>query len=117
MYVFLYCIIHAKNDDAYLYKYWQMIFCTKSIISKVQWLSCLVFIVLSHFDAVYGQVATTTTTTTTTPRNKCGLNDRFTFGLSVSYACVSILLLLCVSYWSFKSMSGLYIFKANTLSA
>ena len=79
-----------------------MIFPTKSIVSKVKWLSYPVFILLSHFDTVNGEF-----TTTTTPSNVCGFDDRITFGLGVSYACVSIILLFCVAYWSFKSIPGL----------
>ena len=88
---------------------------TKSVVSKVKWLSYLICLLVSQFGTVNGQFITTTSTTRYDNNNTnndnddaCDLDNTFTFGLSLTYASLSIILSLGVSYWSFKSMTGVW---------
>ena len=103
-------ILHHKNTQKILCngKCEDMVFYTKSIVFKLKWFSYLIFLLLHQFDAANGQFTTTSDNINNgNSDEKCNLDDTFTFGLSLTYAGVSIISLIGVSYWSFKSMTGL----------
>ena len=66
----------------------------------------VIVLLLIHFDRVTGQ---SIKSITSSKDNNCSLDNAFTFGLSLTYAGVSIITLIGVSLWSFKSMTGLYL--------
>ena len=82
----------------------QTISSVKSTISNVECILCCIVICLIQFDTVNGQINSNGSN-----KDNCSLSNEFAFGLSLTYASVSLLTLIGVSLWSFKSMKGLYV--------
>ena len=80
----------------------------KIFVSNVKNMAYCIVLLLIHFDRVTGQ-SIESISITSSKDNHCSLDNAFTFGLSLTYAGVSIITLIGVSLWSFKSMTGLYL--------
>ena len=76
---------------------------TKSMASNIKCCLYFIFLLFIQFDNVNSQ----STDDNDKDNNDCGLSNRFAFGLSLTYAGISIFLLFGVSFFSFKSMTGL----------
>ena len=77
----------------------------KSMISKGKFVLYLIFLVSMRLKTVNCQ--SDSSANNSDKKENCILNNTFTFGLSLTYASTSLITLICVSLWSFKSTAGL----------
>ena len=83
-------------------------------MSSVQNMTYFIVVLFIQIDSIHGESITSIATTTSTPRldsieGECSLDNASTFGLSLTYAGVSLIALIGVSLWSFKSIPGLHL--------
>ena len=95
--------LHIENN----FNYEEGVSSLKSIISNMKYITYCILICLIQFETVNGQ--TGDNEGNNNDNINCGLDNTFTFGLSLSYVGVSLLTLIGVSLWSFKMIPGFVI--------